>query len=211
MPLVAGRGSAYTGVMSTRDVAKKAVRQQISQAALKRFSEHGYEASTVEEIAADVGMSIRTYFRYYRSKDDVLLDPTRAFKDTFLETLKARLGEHGLWEALAVSLEHTAMTCEKVGTAAQAKQLQDLVSRTPALLARQLELSEAMMMEATELCLVESRQAAALGWATVNAIIRAGFSCLRATQIAFCGDIQSTKALAEIRRLLDMIAPAKLS
>lgn len=197
--------------MSTRDVAKRAVRQQISQAALKRFSEHGYEASTVEEIAADVGMSIRTYFRYYRSKDDVLLDPTRAFKDTFLGALKARLGEHGIWEALAASLEHTATTCEKVGTTAQAKQLQDLVSRTPALLARQLELSEAMMMEATELCLAESKQASALGWSTVNAIIRAGFSCLRATQIASGGDIQSAKALAELRRLLDMIAPAKLS
>jgi len=197
--------------MSTRDVAKKAVRQQISQAALKRFSEHGYETTTVEEIAADVGMSIRTYFRYYRSKDDVLLDPTRAFKETFLEALKSRLGEHGIWEALGASLEITAATCEKVGTDEQAKQLQELVSRTPALLARQLEMSEGMALEATDLCLAESEQASGLGWPTVNATVRAAFACMHATRISCGGDIQSKRSLAELRRLLDMIKPSSLS
>ena len=197
--------------MSTRDVAKKAVRQQISIAALKRFGEQGYEATTVEEIAADVGMSIRTYFRYYRSKDDVLLDPTRAFNETFLDALRSRLGAHGLWEALAGSLEVTARTCEKVGTAEQAAQLQELVGRTPALLARQLELSEGMLMEATDLCLAENTQASAVGWSTTNAVIRAGFACLRATQISSGGDIQSEQSLTELRRLLNVLAPATLS
>lgn len=196
--------------MSTREVAKKAIRQQISNAALKRFSEYGYESTTVEEIAADVGMSIRTYFRYYRSKDDVLLDPTRAFKQTFLDTLKSQLGRHGVWGALAASLEITAMTCEKAGTVELSKQLQDLISRTPALLARQLELSEGMLMEATDLCMAESKQAHALGWTTTNAIIRAAFACLRATQISSGGDIQSKKSLTELRRLLDMLIPATL-
>lgn len=197
--------------MNTRNVAKRAVRQLISQAAMKRFNEQGYEATTVEQIASDVGMSIRTYFRYYRAKDDVLLDPTRAFKDKFLEALRVQLSERGIWEALAASLEVTASTCEKVGTIEQTKQLQELVSRTPALLARQLELSEGMMLEATDLCLVESKQAAALGWSTANATVRAAFACLHATRISCGGDIQSTAALTELRRLLDIMAPAKLS
>lgn len=197
--------------MSTRDVAKKAVRQQISQAALKRFREHGYEGTTVEEIAADVGMSIRTYFRYYKAKDDVLLDPTRNFKEAFLQALKERVRENGIWEALGASLEVTAMTCEKAGTDEQAKQLQELVSRTPALLARQLELSEAMVLEATDLCLQENVDASALGWSTVNAIVRAAFACMHATRISCGGDIQSKVALAELRRLLDVMKPSRLS
>lgn len=192
-------------------MAKKAVRQQISQAALRRFSDHGYETTTVEEIAADVGMSIRTYFRYYRSKDDVLLDPTRSFKETFLEALKARLGEFGIWEALGTSLEVTAMTCEKVGTEEQAKQLQELVSRTPALLARQLELSEAMMLESTDLCVAQSKQGSSLGWPAVNATVRAAFACMHTIRISCSGDIQSSKSIAELRRLLDLIKPATLS
>jgi len=196
--------------MSTRDVAKKAVRQQISQAALKRFSEHGYETTTVEEIASDVGMSIRTYFRYYRSKDDVLLDPTRAFKDTLLKALKEQLRTNGMWEALAASLEMTALTCEKVGTAEQTRQMQELVSGTPALLARQLELSEGMALEATDLCLAESEQASLLGWPAVNAIVRAAFACMHATRISCGGDIQSAKSIKELRVLLGLIKPAVL-
>lgn len=196
--------------MSTREVAKKAVRQQISQAALKRFSEHGYETTTVEEIAADVGMSIRTYFRYYRSKDDVLLDPTRAFTDTFLEALRERLHANGIWEALAASLEITAFTCEKVGTAEQARQLQELVSSTPALLARQLELSEGLVLDATDLCLVESEQASLLGWPAVNAVVRAAFACMHVVRISCGGDIQSAKSMTELRRLLGLVKPATL-
>lgn len=178
-------------------------------AALERFQAQGYDRTTVEEIAGDVGMSTRTYFRYYPSKDDVLLDHSRAFRDTFMEALQAHLPNGDLWTALAQALEATAAGCEKLGDGTQSRQLQDLVSRTPALLARQLEISEAMQMAATELCLAESEEASALGWATTNAVIRAGFSCLRATQSVFSGDIQSDEALAELRRLLAVLRPAQ--
>ena len=191
-------------------MAKKAVRQQISQAALKRFSEHGYETTTVEEIASDVGMSIRTYFRYYRSKDDVLLDPTRAFTDTFLEALREQLRASGMWDALAASLEVTALTCEKVGTVEQARQMQELVSSTPALLARQLELSEGMALEATEICLAENEQASLLGWPAVNAVVRSAFACMHAMRISCGGDIQSARSIKELRRLLGLMKPAAL-
>lgn len=43
----------------------------IEQAAFELFAAHGFEATTLEAIAREVGVSRRTLFRYYRSKNDI--------------------------------------------------------------------------------------------------------------------------------------------
>ncbi|MFM2087502.1 MAG: hypothetical protein RLZZ237_2371 [Pseudomonadota bacterium] len=45
----------------------------ITQTGLKLFKEHGYEATTLDQIAAASGISRRTFFYYLKSKEDVLL------------------------------------------------------------------------------------------------------------------------------------------
>ena len=47
-------------------------REDVARAALDLFDRQGYDETTVDEIAAAVGVSRRTFFRYYDSKRDVV-------------------------------------------------------------------------------------------------------------------------------------------
>lgn len=47
-------------------------RVHVATQAIRLFARHGYEATTVDQIAAAAGVSRRTFFRQFRSKEDVI-------------------------------------------------------------------------------------------------------------------------------------------
>ena len=48
-------------------------REALLGAALSRFAAHGYDATTVEEIAKDAGVAVGGFYQHFRSKRQVLL------------------------------------------------------------------------------------------------------------------------------------------
>ena len=62
-------------------------RAELEQVAFGLFAAHGFDATTVDEIAAAAGIGRRTFFRYFPSKNDV---PWGAFEDE-LERMRVRL------------------------------------------------------------------------------------------------------------------------
>lgn len=54
-----------------RERRKDDTRRALEDAALRRFARDGYDATSVESIAEDAGVSARTFFRYFPAKDDV--------------------------------------------------------------------------------------------------------------------------------------------
>lgn len=55
-----------------RERKRVATRQRISEEALRLFLAHGYQGTTVDAIADAAGISRRSFFSYFESKDDIL-------------------------------------------------------------------------------------------------------------------------------------------
>ncbi|MER6980924.1 TetR family transcriptional regulator [Streptomyces carpinensis] len=55
-----------------RDRKKAATRGSLLRAATRMFAERGYQETTVKDIAAAAGVTERTFFRYFPSKEDLV-------------------------------------------------------------------------------------------------------------------------------------------
>lgn len=81
---------ATAGKLSPLQEAKQhVVRQAIAHAALDLFASRGFERTTVDDIAAAAGVSRRSFFRYFASKDDVMSQQLVAYGDALVEAIAA--------------------------------------------------------------------------------------------------------------------------
>ena len=65
------------------------VRKAIHDAAIELFTEKGFEETTVEEVAQAAGVSRRSFFRYFASKDDLLAQDVVDFGRVLAATITA--------------------------------------------------------------------------------------------------------------------------
>ncbi len=81
-------------------VAAVDTRARISAAAFELFAAQGYDSTTVDAVAERAGIARRTFFRYFRSKDDVIFPD----HDSLLATVQQQL-------AVASPLSPVAAIC----------------------------------------------------------------------------------------------------
>ncbi len=75
---------------SLRERKLEVVRLALSAAAEQLFLSRGFERTTVEQVARAAGVSRRTFFRYYESKEDVLAERAERWGERLYLELAAR-------------------------------------------------------------------------------------------------------------------------
>jgi AcrR family transcriptional regulator len=87
-------------VRPAQTVRSERTREALVQAAMVRFLAQGVEETSAEQIAADAGVSLRTFYRHFRSKHDLL------FADyTGLQWFRAALDARPADEAVIDSVQ----------------------------------------------------------------------------------------------------------
>jgi AcrR family transcriptional regulator len=89
-----------------REQRKARTRQAIVDAALALFDHRRFADVSVDEIAAAAGVGRRTFFRYFPTKEDVVLDSRHLDRNVALEALaQRRPGEDEIFQVMRVLAE----------------------------------------------------------------------------------------------------------
>ncbi|WP_052208267.1 TetR/AcrR family transcriptional regulator [Croceibacterium mercuriale] len=71
-----------------RERKRQETRRRITDAGICLFVDKGIDATTLDEIAAMAGISRRTFFHYFRSKDDILLSLQQGMGEMIAERIR---------------------------------------------------------------------------------------------------------------------------
>jgi AcrR family transcriptional regulator len=209
-----------------RERKKRRTRDALVDAAHRLFLSQGYARTTVDEIAAAVDVSQRTFFRYFANKEEAALAVLADADDDFVRRLADRPAEEPPLTALRAAV---CASWRELGSAAAedaagdgphgsrgvsaALELLELIESTPTLLAAQLRRSaEQEQRVAAILAAREGLDPAAdLRPGLLAAVFAAA---IRTAHLAWSGTDERQRAagpegmIAVIERHLDQLGPA---
>ncbi len=87
-------------------------RGRLEQAAFDLYGEHGYEQTTVAEIAARAGVTERTFFRQFADKREVLFAGGLALQELIVRTVASAPASLSPLDAIAAGLDAAAGVIE---------------------------------------------------------------------------------------------------
>jgi len=119
-----------------RERKKARTRAAIQEHALRLFREHGYDETSVEQIAEAAEVSPSTFFRYFPTKEDVVLYD--AFDPVLIDAFLAQPADAGPIQAMRAAMR--AALGESAGTwVSQQRERAGLLLAVPELRRRMLD------------------------------------------------------------------------
>ena len=129
------RGNRGESGITLPVMSKPSARERLAEAAFALFDERGYEQTTVDDITERAGLGRTTFFRHYRSKEDVIFPD----HDRLLEQIADRLrtSSHGT-ALVAVSDAVRLVLLHYIDEGDLARRRYALTSTVPALRDREI-------------------------------------------------------------------------
>jgi len=127
-----------------RERKKLRTREALADAAFELFQRQGFEATTIDEIAEQVELSPRTFFRHFASKEDVALTLMERQFAAIYDALASRPADEPVVTALRHATIEMMHACE-AGMAGFDQErfscAQQLIAENPSIRGRALELA----------------------------------------------------------------------
>jgi AcrR family transcriptional regulator len=98
-----------------RDAARRTLTSEIAVRAVELFVRQGFEETTVDQIAAEVGMSTRSLFRYFASKEDMIVGDLVEVGYAVAAALRDRPPSEVPWVAMRQALQVCVDSLESSG------------------------------------------------------------------------------------------------
>lgn len=86
-----------------RETQRLQTKERLQRSALELFREHGFEATSVAQIAGEAGVTERTFFRYFPSKEAVLFQDYESRLEWFRAALAVRPPEEPIIDSVMVA------------------------------------------------------------------------------------------------------------
>jgi len=130
-----------------RERKKQRTHDDLERIATRLFRERGYHDVTIEEIAAEADVSHRTFYRYFGSKEDLVLGSVADLLEAMEAALAARPNDESVMDSIRAATG--SLASEFAGDADDDRIRMDIVRATPELQQRSIErqpLMEAVLM-----------------------------------------------------------------
>jgi AcrR family transcriptional regulator len=120
-----------------RERMRATVRAEVVEVAHRLFTEQGFDRTSVDQIAAEVGLSRASLFRYFGTKEEIVLGRLEESGRQIAEALAARPDDERPWEALRRAFD--VLTRMNAAAPEQALSYLRMLQETPSLRARHYE------------------------------------------------------------------------
>lgn len=115
---------------------RQAVYDEIARTAMELFLTRGFEATTIDDIAAASGISRRSFFRYFGTKEDIVLGDLGAKGELAARALAGRPADEDPWAALRNAFHEIK---DEAYDAETMLKVSRMMYETPSLRARHIE------------------------------------------------------------------------
>ena len=132
-PLTSGEKAATDdGAPGLRERKRQQTRERLTRAAMALFLERGFEATTLDDIAAAADISRRSFFHYFESKEDVVF----AWQEEITAALIAAVAARPAGESMLATAENAIAAMARQLEPGEAIAMAQLKRDNPALQAR---------------------------------------------------------------------------